>query len=90
MKIAYVRWLDACSEEASDAKTRPVVPALVELREVGFLLGENDEAVTIGMEQEAAEDTHPGRWRLHIPKSAIQEMRVAEIATAFRSKRIKK
>lgn len=90
MKIAYIRWMDACSEEADGSKPRPVVPALVELHEVGFLLGENEEAITIGMEQEATDDTHPGRWRLHIPRSAIKEMRVAEMSTAFRRKRTSK
>ena len=85
MKLAYVRWKDACSEEADDSNPRPVTPALCELHEIGFLLGENDEAVTIGMEQ--GDDTKPGRWRLHIPRSAIQEMRVAELDTAFRKKR---
>ena len=48
------------------------VPALAELCEVGFLLGETDEVVLIGMEH-ASDGVHPGRWRLHVPKSQILE-----------------
>jgi len=48
----------------------------VELQEIGFLLDENEEAVVIGMEIHHDADVRPGRWRLHIPKVSIQEMRV--------------
>lgn len=79
MKIAYIRWKDAVAEEASDAASRPVEARLVELQEIGFLLDENDEAVEIGMEATDNPGYIPGRWRLHIPRVSIQEMRVVDL-----------
>ncbi len=81
MVISYIRWRDACSVEAADAP-RPAVPELSELCEVGFLLAENDDAVLIGMEHQA-DDTHPGRWRLNVPKVSILERRDVPIERAF-------
>lgn len=66
--MVLVVWRDACSESADDAPG-DVVSGLVELREVGFLLAESEESITIGME--LSEEAHPGRWRLHIPKAGI-------------------
>lgn len=86
MKIAYIRWKDACAEEADDRKPREVTPGLCELHEVGFLLGENAEAVTIGMEM-SGDDVKTGRWRLHIPRVNIVEMRVMDLPPAKASKR---
>ena len=80
--IVYIRWKDAVSEEA----TQPASEAkagLVELHEVGFLLDENEEAVVIGMERHEAADVKPGRWRLHIPRVSIAEMRVVKLGKAF-------
>jgi uncharacterized protein YijF (DUF1287 family) len=34
-------------------------------------------------------EVRPGRWRLHIPKVSIQEMRVVELDKAFARKRKK-
>jgi hypothetical protein len=62
----------------------------VELHEVGFLLGESGEAVVIGMEFNQDTDVQPGRWRLHIPRVSIQEMRVVDLEKAFPVKRRKK
>lgn len=66
--IVLVVWKDACSQEAAGPHTE-VEPGLVVLREVGFLLGESDEAITIGME--VSDDATAGRWRLHIPRVNI-------------------
>ncbi len=79
MRIAYIRWKDAVAEEAADAAARPTQAKLVELQEVGFLLDENDEAVEIGMEVTDDSEVTPGRWRLHIPRVSIQEMRVVDL-----------
>jgi hypothetical protein len=87
MKLAYIRWKDAVSEEASDAAPHPTQAQLVELQEVGFLLDENEEAVEIGMEMGNDLEVRPGRWRLHIPRVAIQEMRVVELEKAFPKRR---
>ena len=87
MKLAYIRWKDAVSEEASDDLNHPTGAKLVELQEVGFLLDENDEAVEIGMELSESADVRPGRWRLHIPRVSIQEMRVFELDKLLPKKR---
>jgi len=89
VKLAYIRWKDAVSEEASAAAAHPPHATLVELWEVGFLLGENDEAVVIGMEFNQDAEVQPGRWRLHIPRVSIQEMRVVELEKAFPKRRKK-
>ncbi len=81
MTITFIRWRDACTEEAVDGQ--PIVPALAELCEVGFLLGETDEVVTIGMEHPVG-DVKPGRWRLHVAKSAIIERRDVDMKSFMR------
>jgi hypothetical protein len=89
MKLAYIRWKDAVAEEATDTGAKTPQARLVELEEIGFLLDENDEAVVIGMEIHDDAEVRPGRWRLHIPKVSIQEMRVAELEKAFARRRKK-
>ena len=89
MKLAYIRWKDAVAEEAGEAGSKNPQAQLVELQEIGFLLDENEEAVVIGMEIHHDADVRPGRWRLHIPKVSIQEMRVAELDKAFARRRKK-
>jgi len=89
MKLAYIRWKDAVSEEAADAAPHPTEARLVELQEVGFLLDENEEAVVIGMELTEDVGVKPGRWRLHIPRVSIQEMRVVDLEKAFTKRRRK-
>jgi hypothetical protein len=87
MKLAYIRWKDAVAEEAADGLSHPSHAELVELQEIGFLLDENDEAVEIGMELSDAPGLRPGRWRLHIPRVSIVEMRVAELDKLLPPKR---
>jgi hypothetical protein len=89
MKLAYIRWKDAVAEEAADAASKNPQARLVELQEIGFLLDENEEAVVIGMEINDDAEVRPGRWRLHIPKVSIQEMRVVELDKAFIRRRKK-
>ena len=89
MKLAYVRWKDAVAEEASDGAMHSTQARLVELQEIGFLLDENEEAVEIGMELHEDVEVRPGRWRLHIPRVAIQEMRLVELDKAFPKRRKK-
>ena len=89
MKLAYIRWKDAVAEEATDTGAKTPQARLVELEEIGFLLDENDEAVVIGMEIHDDAEVRPGRWRLHIPKVSIQEMRVVELDKAFTRRRKK-
>ena len=89
MKLAYIRWKDAVAEEAADAASKNPQARLVELQEIGFLLDENEEAVVIGMEIHNDSEVRPGRWRLHIPKVSIQEMRVVDLDKAFTRRRKK-
>jgi len=89
MKVAYIRWKDAVAEEAAGADAKAPQARLVELEEIGFLLDENEEAVVIGMEYHQDAEVRPGRWRLHIPKVSIQEIRVAELDKAFARRRKK-
>jgi hypothetical protein len=79
MKVAYIRWKDGVAEEAADSLPRPTEAKLAELQEIGFLLDENDEAVEIGMEVTEDTEVRPGRWRLHIPRVSIQEMRILDL-----------
>ena len=85
MKIVYVKWLDACAHEATEPHTE-VNPTLSTLHEVGFLLGETDEALTLGMELDGDDETAPGRWRLHIPKAMIQERRSIDVVTLLKKR----
>jgi hypothetical protein len=88
MNLAYVRWKDAVAEEATDG-AHAAQAKLVELHEIGFLLDENEEAVVIGMEVTEDPAMQPGRWRLHIPRVSIQEMRVVDVEKAFPKRRRK-
>lgn len=48
--ITYIHWRDACIEEAADPDT-PISPdPLVDLYEVGYLIAETEDAVSIAME----------------------------------------
>lgn len=71
--LVYVHWRDACTEEAADPNTPVSDTPLVDLHEVGWLIGETEESVSIAMELEP--HGAPGRWRLHIPKVNILERR---------------
>ena len=68
--IVYIRWRDACF--SSDTTPVEAANGLVELHEIGWLLAESPEAVTIGMEWEPGMlDT---RFYLNIPKVNITEL----------------
>jgi hypothetical protein len=79
--VTFIRWRDACQEEAASPHTSLTESPLIELREVGFLLGETDDAVTIGMELDP--DGAPSRWRLHVPKAMIIERRDVDVGKLF-------
>lgn len=73
MMLVYIHWRDACTEEAADPLTPVSDQPLVDLHEIGWLIGETDESVSLSMELEP--NLMPGRWRLHIPKCNILERR---------------
>jgi len=67
MIATVIKWRDACSEQADEPNT-PVETRLLDLTEIGWIINETDDAVSIAME---LEDNDPSRWRLHIPKRNI-------------------
>ncbi len=77
--ICYIKWRDACKSE-SEHEISTIGP-LAELQEIGFLIKETDESVTIGIE-------HPGKesftrlW-LTIPRVNIVEVRKTTLNRAF-------
>lgn len=84
--VTFLTWKDACMETADESTFRPVNVELSLLHEIGFLMGETDEAVTIGMEM-AGDDTQRGRWRLTVPKNGIVERRDMQLEKAFPPRR---
>jgi len=78
--LCYIKWRDAQFEQADEGGT--VDPSLMELDELGWLVGETEDVVTICLELEPNSEGVPsslaGRSRLHIPKVNIVEMRVQE------------
>jgi hypothetical protein len=88
MTVSYIRWRDACAEEAAEPNTPVSDSPLVELHEVGFLIGETDHSVSLSLEVE--KDGRPSRWRLHIPKTCIIERRDVPLGRAFRLDRRRK
>jgi hypothetical protein len=73
LPIAVIQWRDAQYCEANDPST-PVDGGLALLSEVGFIVGETDDTITLGME--LAHNVEPGRWRITVPKALIVEMRI--------------
>lgn len=84
MKIAYIRWLDACYMDGEQVVSE--LDQRCELEHVGFIVKETDEAVTI-----STESIHDGRCRnpFSIRRSNIVEMRVRDHASVFRLDREK-
>lgn len=78
--IVFLEWRDACYESADEGGG--VDSGLVPLREVGFLVGESDESITIAMELD--QNGNPSRFRLHIPKVMIVRRTVLKIPTRKR------
>lgn len=91
--LVYVRWRDAMHEEAEMGGV--AIPQLISLEEVGWLVGEDEAAVTLAMELEPGPEvngeptTQAGRWRLHIPKVCIEEIRVVDWKKAFPKRSIR-
>jgi len=77
LTIAYVCWRDAVQEGADGPEAPVHENPLVTLEEIGWLVGESEESISLSMEHEPESDTW-GRWRLHIPKVNIISLRVLE------------
>jgi hypothetical protein len=76
-RICHLVWVDACYEEQGQGESL----ALAQLEEIGFLLAEDKDSVTIGME--APEPSMVERWRLTIPKIGIISMKVRDLNRIF-------
>lgn len=83
--IAYVRWRDASHGMGEIALEEM---GLSELEEVGFLVKEDEESITLAMEPPG--DSDSTRLWLTIPKVGIVEMKMADLDWAFRPRRKKK
>lgn len=79
MTVVYVKWRDAVNSNSSHALSS--LGDLAELHEVGFLLKESAETITIGTE--AQEGAMEARFWLTIPKANIVEQRRSTLARAF-------
>lgn len=79
MTICYVRWRDACHDMGECAIKD--LGDLAELHEVGWLLSENEETVTLGIEH--MEGATAARMWLTIPRVNIVELRKTTLARAF-------
>lgn len=85
MTICYVRWRDACHDMGECAIKD--LGELAELHEIGFLLAENEETVTIGIEHQ--DGATSARMWLTIPRVNILEMRRSTVDKAFPKRRTK-
>jgi hypothetical protein len=86
MTIAWIRWRDAVNSNAQHAIAS--LGDLAELHEIGFVLKESADTITIGTE--AQEGALEARFWLTIPKVNIVEMRRTSLARAFPKPRVKK
>lgn len=85
MILLYIRWRDAVNSNSQHAISS--LGELAELHEVGFLLAESEETITLGTESQ--EGATEARFWLTIPKQNIVEIRRTTLAKAFPLKRVK-
>jgi hypothetical protein len=78
MTVTYLRWRDA-SFDAGECDEANM--GLSDLQEVGWLVREDDESVTLAMEHQ--EESKSRRLWLTVPKVNIAERRDAELERAF-------
>ena len=79
MTIVYIRWRDACHSMSQYAIKD--LGELSELHEIGFLLKETSESVTIGTESQ--DGATEARMWLTIPRQNIIEMKITTLDKAF-------
>jgi hypothetical protein len=78
MTLTYIRWRDA-SHGLSECDPKNM--GLSDLKEIGWLVQEDDESVTLSMEYE--EESDERRLWLTVPKSGIVERRDVEFERVF-------
>lgn len=86
MTLIYLKWRDAIHS----MNEHPIVElgALAELHEIGFLIKESAESITIGTESQDAA-TSVRMW-ITVPKVNIIEIKRTTLARAFPKPRVKK
>jgi len=85
MKLAWVSWRDASHGLNEWDKERMTLSSL---EEIGFILKEDEDSITLGMEHNVSEpDAKDARLWLTIPRSGIIEMRTRELDQAFPARR---
>ena len=78
MTVTYLKWRDASH---GIGECYPGDMGLVELEEVGWLVQEDDDSVTLAMEHQTGAETR--RLWLSVPKVNIVDRRDAELDRAF-------
>ncbi len=81
-EILYIKWRDACYR--GDYTDIGDIGGTLELEEVGFLVTENEEAITLSVENQH-EDPHI-RFSLTIPRCNIVELKRTTLEAAFQAK----
>ena len=86
MTVTYIRWRDA-SHSMNEFEISKIEP--ISLQEVGFLIRETEEAVTLAIEAPFDGDieTDTTRLWLCVPKVNILERRDADLEKAFPAKK---
>lgn len=85
MTITYLKWRDATHGMGECA---PASMGLSDLQEVGWLVQEDDEKITLAMEYQPDGDTR--RLWLTVPKVNILDRRDAELDKAFPARKRRK
>jgi hypothetical protein len=81
MKIAYVKWADASYSNKSDERPLEELTGTTELEEVGFLLREDKDTITLALENQDGATT--SRIWMIIPRCNIVSLYTRQLADAF-------
>lgn len=73
MKIIYIEWNDAVSQD-SWSDTKEIVPELALIVSVGILIKETEDIVTVALNQDVTNEKHS--CIMHIPKAWIKTKRI--------------
>jgi len=78
-KVTYIKYLDSCLRDGEKPINHNFQPVVFEA--VGFLVKEDDDAVTLARELNEIDGEENTRGTITIPKIAIQERYVFERKT---------
>lgn len=86
-QIVYIHWKDAMHSMSQHSVAS--LGTLADLHEIGFLVKETAETITIGTESEEQDAGEVRMW-LTVPKASIVDIRRTTLARAFPPPRAKK